>query len=199
MYAASPSRRVAAWAVAYPKEAALYAVAAFTGLRLGELRALRWRDIDWTLRLVHVRRNYVAGVEQAPKSGKVRSVPLIDQAAQALEGLSRRERFIGSDDLIFPSPTGHYADDARIRRDFRVACARSGIDRLRFHDLRHSFGTLTVQAFSLADVQAYMGHANIATTMIYVHHVPANDAANRLSELVRLREIDAELEGLAAR
>ncbi|MGH2745453.1 MAG: tyrosine-type recombinase/integrase, partial [Thermoleophilaceae bacterium] len=53
------------------------------------------------------------------------------------------------------------------------------------HDLRHSFGTLAVQAFPLSDVKAYMGHADIQTTMVYVHHVPAGDAAERLSEAVR--------------
>jgi integrase len=52
---------------------------------------------------------------------------------------------------------------------------------IRFHDLRHTFGTLAVQVFPLSDVKAYMGHADIATTMIYVHHVPQVDAAERLS------------------
>ena len=48
----------------------------------------------------------------------------------------------------------------------------------------HSFGTLAVQVFSLSDVKAYMGHADIATTMIYVYHVPQNDAADKLSAAV---------------
>jgi integrase len=51
------------------------------------------------------------------------------------------------------------------------------IKSLRFHDLRHSFGTLAVRVFPLSDVKAYMGHADIATTMVYVHHVPQHDAA----------------------
>ena len=56
--------------------------------------------------------------------------------------------------------------------------------KIRLHDLRHTFGTLAVQAFPLTDVKAYMGHADIATTMIYVHHVPQIDAADKLSQLV---------------
>ena len=53
------------------QDAALYRVAAFPGLRMGELRALRWRDVDWTARLIHVRRNRPAnGGEELPKSGK---------------------------------------------------------------------------------------------------------------------------------
>ena len=58
------------------------------------------------------------------------------------------------------------------------------LPRIRFHDLRHTFGTQAVQAFALTDVKAYMGHADIQMTMIYVHHVPQNDAADKLSRLL---------------
>lgn len=166
------------------QDATLFTVAPFTGLRLGELRALRWRDLDFVGRIVHVRQNYVAGEFTTPKGKRVRSVPLIDQAAAALDGLSRRERFIGDDDLVFPSVVGNPFDDSAMRRRFHSALTRAGLKRIRFHDLRHTFGTLAVQAFPLSDVQAYMGHADIQTTMIYVHHVPKVDAAKRLSALV---------------
>ena len=64
----------------------IFTVAAFSGLRLGELRALRWEDIDFANRIVHVRHSFTYGNEGTPKSSKVRSVPLIDQAAKALDG-----------------------------------------------------------------------------------------------------------------
>jgi len=54
----------------------------------------------------------------------------------------------------------------------------------RTHGSSYTFGTLAVQAFPLSDVKAYMGHADIQTTMIYVHHVPQIDAADKLSDLV---------------
>lgn len=88
-----PEVEALARAAGTDQDAALYRVAAFTGLRLGELRALRWLDIDFGRALVHVRRSYTYGTETTPKSGKVRSVPLIDQAARALDMLSRREHF----------------------------------------------------------------------------------------------------------
>jgi integrase len=166
------------------QDAAIYTVAAFTGLRLGELLALRWRDVDFTKRLVHVRWSYVQGQESRPKSHKVRSVPLIDQAARALDGLSRREFFTGADDLVFASEVGRHLDGDQLRRRYHAAQAAAGLRRLRLHDLRHVFGTLAVQAFPLTDVKAYMGHANIETTMVYVHHKPAHDAADRLGALV---------------
>ena len=55
----------------------------------------------------------------------------------------------------------------------------AGLPRMRFHDLRHTFGTLAVQAFPLIDVKAFMVNADIQTTMIYAHHVPEHDAADR--------------------
>jgi integrase len=173
------------------QDAALFTVAAFTGLRLGELRALRWGDVDFAKRLVHVRRSYTHGAAGPPKSGRVRSVPLIDQAAVPLDGLSRREHFTGDDDLVFATPIGTPPNDGALRRRFYDALDAAGLGALRrkpdplvFHDLRHTFGTLAVQAFPLSDVKAYMGHADIQTTMIYVHHVPRHDAAARLSAIV---------------
>ena len=133
--------------------------------------------MDFAGRIVHVRQNYVAGEFTSPKGKRVRSVPLIDQAAIALDGLSRREQFTGDDDLVFPSVVGEPFDDSHLRRRFTTPVT-AGLKRIRFHDLRHSFGTLAVQAFPLSDVQAYMGHADVQTTMIYVHLVPKVDAAD---------------------
>lgn len=72
-----------------------------------------------------------------------------------------------------------------MRRRFYAALDAAGLPRIRFHDLRHTFGTLAVQVFPLSDVKAYIGHADIATTMIYVHHVPQVDAAEKLSAALR--------------
>ena len=173
------------------QDAAVFTVAAFTGLRLGELRALRWRDVDFARQTVLVRGSFTHRAAGPPKSGKVRSVPLIDQAARALDGLSRREHFTGPDDLVFCTEVGSYLSDDGIRDRFYAALdsaglgdKRRGSDPMVFHDLRHTFGTLAVEAWPLHDVQAYMGHANIATTMIYVHHRSKAGAADQLSKLV---------------
>jgi integrase len=168
-------------------------VAAYTGLRTGELRALRWRDVDFLAAAVHVRRNMPAGGEEGtPKSGKGRSVPLIDDAARALDSLSRRENFTGPDDRVFGAADGSMLGEDAFRDALYEAMEAAKIDRkafpahdgFTFHDLRHTFGTLAVQVFPLHDVQAYMGHANIQTTMIYAHHVPKVDAAKRFGEAI---------------
>jgi len=124
---------------------------------LEELRALRWQDVDFAKHIVHVRRNFSHGAEQTPKSGRVRSVPLIDQAAKALDGLSRRDRFTDPGHLVFVDDVGGHLDDWRLRERFHAALEKAGLPRLPLHDLRHTFGTLAVQAFPLTDVKAYMG------------------------------------------
>jgi integrase len=170
---------------------AAFTVAAFAGLRLGELIALRWRDVDFAKRLVHVRGSYALGRQRPAKSGHVRSVPLIDQAMEPLDRLSRRDLFTAPDDLVLAGVLGGHLDGSALRKRFYSALERAGLGEMRtkpepvtFHDLRHTFGTLAVQAFPLSDVKAYMGHADIQTTMIYVHHVPRHDAAARLSAIV---------------
>jgi integrase len=178
------------------QDAAIFLTAAYAGLRLGELRSLRWRDPDFSKRLIHVRHSYVMRNEDAPKSGRVRSVPMIDQVAVALDQLSRRNGWTGKEDLVFVNPTGEHIEDSALRRRFYAALKAAGLKHIRFHDLRHSFGTLAVQVFPLTDVKAYMGHADIATTMIYVHHVPQVDAAEKLS--TALREASAPPVAMAA-
>lgn len=170
---------------ASPQDAALFLTAGFAGLRMGELRALRWEDVDFEKRLIHIKRSYSSGEEGVPKSGRVRSVPMVDQVLAALDVHSQRTQFPGSDDFVFPGPKGTPFEDSALRRRFYKARQASGLRRIRFHDLRHTFGTLAVQVFPLSDVKAYMGHADIATTMIYVHHVPQHDAADKLSAALR--------------
>jgi integrase len=173
------------------EQGAVITVAAFTGLRQGELRSLRFRDVDFVNRLVHVRRSVSAGEEDTPKSGKARSVPLVDQAGKALAGLSQRPHFTEPDDFVFATVRGTMQDEKTMRDGLYAAMKKGRISRDRgtgkpfvFHDLRHTFGTLAVQAFPLSDVKAYMGHADIQTTMLYVHHVPQHDAADRLGDLI---------------
>jgi integrase len=170
---------------------ALFIVAAFTGLRQGELLALRWRHVDFGNRILHVRRNLPAGTEKedTPKSHRVRSVPLSDQALVALAALSRREDFTGDDDLVFASPVGGHLSDDNVRDAFYAALEAAELGHLRaqpepivFHDLRHTFGTqCAAKGIDLRRIQAWMGHANIQTTMRYLHYVPQHDDAARLT------------------
>jgi integrase len=182
--------------------AAVFTVAAFTGLRLGELRALRWADVDFANHAIIVRRNLPShGDERMPKSGKVRSVPLIDQAAKPLDALSRRPMFTEPGDRVLCTDGGDVLDDGWMRDEFYAALKRAGLGALRekddpivFHDLRHSFGSLGAGIWPLHDLQGYMGHADIQTTMIYVHHQPKATAAD---EMTRAVEAAMSVEGVS--
>jgi integrase len=111
--------------------AAMTITAAFTGLRQGELLALRWRHVDFANRIVHVTANYVRGQEDTPKSHRARSVPLSDQALVALDGLSRRAHFTGPDDLVFSSTVGGRLLDDDVRDAFYAALDAAGLGHLR--------------------------------------------------------------------
>ena len=167
------------------QDRAVFIVAAFTGLRLSELRALRWRSVDHEDSLVHVERGYTDdGGENLPKSYRVRSVPMIDQVAAVLTALRVRDHFTGDDDHVFVNTVGGPIDGASLYRRYVKAGENAELRRLRFHDLRHSFGTMAVREFPITDVQEWMGHADIATTRKYVHYAPRRDAAKRLGALV---------------
>lgn len=182
-----------------PWHASAIRFSAFTGLRLGELRALRWRDIDYTNQMIRVTGNVPAGLneEGTTKGEHSRVVPLVDLAIEAVEPLSRRDRYTLPDDLVFPAPDGDFCTPDPMRRSLYAAMEEAGFGYLRqeragrrpfvWHDLRHCFGTLAAQAFPLRDVQAYMGHQHISTTEIYLHHVPQADAAAKLNAVLAPR------------
>lgn len=100
------------------QDAAVYLTAAMTGLRRGELVALRWRDIDFPGQAIRVRANYSHGGLVTPKSGKVRSVPMVPEVAQALARLSQRELFMGHEDPVFVGQIGQHMDASALRRRY---------------------------------------------------------------------------------
>lgn len=164
-----------------PLDGTIYLTAAFTGLRRGELIALRWRDVDFENEAIRVRASYAAGEETTPKSGKVRSVPM---EATVLTALRRWQAAYGSvpgdDDLVF-TLSGDYLDGDALGKRYKRARDRAGLRPLTFHDLRHTFGTLAVRRASIFEVQQWMGHADIKTTQRYLHYQPRGDEAKRLS------------------
>jgi integrase len=168
------------------QDAAIFLTAAFTGLRRGELLALRWRDVDFGGSVVRVRASYAAGAVTTPKSGKVRSVPLAPDVAAALARLGAREHFVGDDDLVFVGATGSFIDGSALRRRYDAALKRAGLRRLRFHDLRHTFGTRMIGKADIRRVQEWMGHSDIQTTMRYLHYAPRAEDAALVAEAFRI-------------
>jgi integrase len=160
-----------------PTEHALYLTAAMTGLRQGELLALRWRDVDWLAGRVRVRRNYVRGQYGTPKSRRSsRSVPMATRVMTALDEHQRRTLHPGDDDLVFGHPVlGSPLDRSRLLKRFKATCRRAGLgDAVRFHDLRHTFGTrMAATRVPMRTLQEWMGHRDIKTTQIYADYAPS--------------------------
>ncbi len=165
------------------QDGALFLTAAFTGLRRGELVALRWRDVDFERSSIRVSGSYANGRLTTPKSGRGRVVPMVPEVAAVLAQIGKRPDFVADDDLVFPGELGQYLDGSALRRRFMSACARAGLRPIRFHDLRHTFGTLAVRgAESIVELQNWLGHAEVRTTMRYTHYREQADAAARLAK-----------------
>jgi integrase len=169
-------------AAASERDAAIYLTAAFTGLRRGELLALRWWDVDFAGSAIRVRASYASGQLTTPKSGKVRAVPMAADVPSSLAQLSRREHWVGDDDLVFAGEIGSYLDGSALSRRYKAALKVAGLRPLRFHDLRHTFGTRMIAKADIRRVQEWMGHSSIQTTMQYLHYAPREEDARLVAE-----------------
>jgi len=169
--------------IADEQDAALYTVAAFTGLRLGELLALRWRNVSYERGALTVAAAMSAGQVASPKWGRVRTVPLATPAAEELARLAERGRFVDDADLVFCGPLGDPLDDSAIRRRLTRTQVAAGLRPLRFHDLRHSFGSLLVRDVDTATLKGWMGHSKLSTTERYLHAKPRHSDVARLDRV----------------
>lgn len=170
---------------------ALYILAVTTGMRLGELLALKWHDVDLDRAVLHVvgslQRTEAGTAIGMPKTAKSRRTVALTAMATAalrqhrLRQLEERLRLglAGSQeadlDLVFPNTVGKaMAATHMARREFYPLLARAGLPRIRFHDLRHTAATLMLLEHIPAKVVSEMlGHSTIAITLdLYSHVLP---------------------------
>jgi integrase len=139
-----------------------------TGLRISELCALRWEDVDLPNGRLMVRRAVVSGKVGTPKSNRPREIPLCREALDALRGLNHRRGL-----LVFCKDDGGMLTRAGSKWPIYSACRRAGLKRLSWHVLRHSFAShLVMRGAPLKAVQELMGHSTIEMTMRYSHLSP---------------------------
>ena len=151
------------------QDAELYRIAAYTGLRLGELLALRWSDVHLAGRRLVVHRALSDRTEAPTKSWQARYVPIADPAAAAFARLAGRGEFTDAEDLGFCSRLGRLVDGSALRRRFKRAAAAAGLRVLRFHALRHGAGSVVARRADPRWVQAFLGHSKLTTIERYLH------------------------------
>lgn len=163
-----------------------------TGLRLGEILALTWDDLDIKNKTISVNKQVQRiGSElkiTTPKTASsIRTVALCDECFNQLILLRSRQRL--DTKLIFPSPiTGGLRDPSSVTRKLHRMQKRAGVPQIRFHDLRHSFATLSLeQGMDIKTVSHMLGHTDAGFTMNTYMHVTDNmqqTVANAMQSLI---------------
>lgn len=167
----------------------LFFTAVFTGMRRGELLALKWGDIDWNSSKIIVRRRIYRGRFDDPKSeASKRSIVM----SPTLVSVLKKQKLaspLSELDLVFCSSQGKPLDpDNLVKRQFLPALRRAKLRMIRFHDLRHTYTALLIaQGENIKFIQSQLGHASISTTLDrYGHLIPEtySGVGERLDETV---------------
>jgi integrase len=181
---------------------AMWRLAAYTGMRRGELLGLRWLDVDLDRQRLSVRQQMVrtGGKTEfrAPKSkAGIRPISLDRDTVEAIRSVQRVQAsaklgcgpaYRADLDLVFCRADGSPHDPDVVSHQFERQIARAGVRRIRFHDLRHTHATIALSAgIHPKVVQERLGHSSIKVTMdLYSHVIPAldEDAASRVAAAV---------------
>lgn len=147
----------------YPMPVAMaFRILAYTGMRLGEMMNLKWRDIDLDNGLIKITKS---------KSRKIRTVPIHPEIADRLATMPTRSLTYvmdsGKGDPIF--------SDSWYWKVWRQAAIETGVPPRPIHALRHTFAaTLVMAGVDIVTVKELLGHSDIRTTMVYLHFSPAH-------------------------
>ena len=176
-------------AVTDRKYQALFLTATMTGARQGEILGLKWSDVDFKKKQGHICRTFNHGRFFMPKTkGSRRS---IDLSPVVVSTLASWKLMSGgrNDDLVFPNEAGgpmNYSN--MVQRYFLKALEKAGIQRIRFHDLRHTYASLLLsQGENIKYVQTQLGHSSPTVTLnVYAHLMKSEnqEAALRLENAV---------------
>ncbi len=170
----------------------LFLCAVRTGLRLGELLALQWGDLDWHGRFIEVQRNYTHWQLTTPKGGENRRVDMSRELGEVLKDWQMEQQIEAAargweerPPWVFTSEVGGLLHPNNLRdRVFYGLLRKAGLRKVRFHDLRHTFASLLLQqGESLVYVKEQMGHSSIQVTVdLYGHLIPGGNkqAVDRL-------------------
>jgi integrase len=153
-----------------------------TGMRLGEMLALRWEDIDWQLGVIKVYRGYRRAKIGKTKTRKYRKVEMSNQLHTVLQDLYTRKvadaeaKGVNIQPIIFHCK-GRYRSQNTVRKAFKKILKITGMPDKRVHDMRHTFASVLLsKGGSLAYIKAQLGHSKLSTTSdLYARFIPGTN------------------------
>ena len=163
------------------------------GLRLGEMLALEWTDIDFKNGLLMVMRNDWRGSIGAPKSGRDRKIPLTTRVTAALKAIRHLKG-----KLVFCWGDGSRWTNSTMRAGIKRQAKRAGLRVTGWHVLRHTFCShLAMRGAPAIAIKELAGHASIAVTNRYMHLAPGGAARNAIALLETGRQVGDSAGNLA--
>jgi len=162
---------------------ALVLTALRTGMRRGELLALKWSCVDFMHSTIRVESSDWKGVIGPTKTGRTRVIPMSRELAKALEKHRRRSP---KSEFVFCNEDGSSLKFTQIKRPLYKACKEAGLPEVQWHAFRHTFASQLVMAgVSLKAVQELLGHRSFDMTLRYSHLAPSvlSDAVEKLTEV----------------
>jgi len=161
-------------------------VAVLTGMRIGEILALRWKRLDLRRATLEVAETFSEGEFGTPKTrSSHRVIPLSTLLISVFETLRSKVPSSASDDLVFMTPKGTPLSSKNLcNRELAPSCDRIKQPRISWHSFRHTHATLlTETGESIKTTQALLGHSDLGTTLnTYSHVIP--DSQRRAVERV---------------
>ncbi len=150
----------------------LFSLAIFSGARQGELLGLKWSDILWADKQIFIQRSYNNGSFYDTKTkGSTRRIDIGPAMLKKLKEW-RLACPPGELDLVFPTINGNPINHNNlVSRHFLPGLVRAGLERIRFHDLRHTYASLLIdQGENIKYIQSQLGHSNPTVTLnVYAH------------------------------
>lgn len=176
----------------YPRYYPFFLMALRTGMRLGELIALKPGDLDFNGGFIEVRRSFTKGRTGKPKNGKSRPVDMSAQLKEVLQKhLTDRKKetlkrgWKEPPEWLFYNEVGGMIDGDNLRRrTFNKALEKAELRHIRMHDLRHTYATLRIsKGDNVQDVSKQLGHHPVKLTLdTYAHWMPGSNR-NQVDEL----------------
>ena len=184
----------------FPRDYPLCLLLLRTGMRVGEAMALRWTDVDFNGRFIHVQRGLSRMKIETPKGGRSRRVDMSQQLAETLAAYrtecKRKGLALGLGDApeyIFTNEKGGFMQVNNWRRRvFNRILEKAGLRRIRIHDCRHTYATLRIsKGDSITDVSNQLGHYSVKLTLdVYNHWLPGG----KKSEVDGLDDLGSQVE-----